>query len=339
MRRSVQANMSTPSQRRRDRIGGVPASAPTEAPTPLRCHQCRWFPFWSLSTENWLYRHTGACRLPSTLRTTDAPWRSLSVIIGDAARAFRRLAPMTFAEASAHALVAQYASDQVTAAARQAYMHRLPRIWPPCFAGFRNTDGCCGTGLCYRWGRAHRCRHLRHRALMHVCALRDGNRHRALMHVCALRGGNRHRALMHVCALRGGNRQRVLTRACALRCLGVGSGNGRLEGGSWLGFHRLRLHRHKHSRRRCGCVVLIGIDRLRGDSHRVGRRRADAVRGIGNRDQDRRDGSQAPARGRHLGGERRLRHGCRDAHVAWCCPRRRSNVSGWQHWRCLGCGE
>ena len=78
--------------------------------------------------------------------------RSLSAIIGDAARAFRRLAPMAFAEASAHALVAHDASDQVTAAAGQAYMHRLPRIRPPCFAGFRNrrTDGCGGQGLGYR---------------------------------------------------------------------------------------------------------------------------------------------------------------------------------------------
>jgi hypothetical protein len=42
----------------------------TEARTPLRCHQCRWFPFWSFSTENWFYGHTGACRLPSTLRTS-----------------------------------------------------------------------------------------------------------------------------------------------------------------------------------------------------------------------------------------------------------------------------
>ena len=78
------------------------------------------------------------------------------MIIGDAARAFRRLAPMAFAEASAHALVAHDASEQVTAAARQAYMHRLPRIRTACFAGFRirRTDGCGGKGLCYRWGRA-----------------------------------------------------------------------------------------------------------------------------------------------------------------------------------------
>ena len=52
------------------------------------------------------------------------------MIIGDAARAFRRLAPMAFAEASAHALVAHNASDQITSAARQAYTHRLPRVRP-----------------------------------------------------------------------------------------------------------------------------------------------------------------------------------------------------------------
>ena len=236
------------------------------------------------------------------------PWRSLSAIIDDAARAFRRLAPMAFAEASAHALVAHDASDQVTAAARQAYMHRLPRIRPPCFAGFRD-------------GR---------RVRRQGSVLPVGSR----LPVPA----PRHRALTRACALRGGNRHRALTRACALRCLGVGSGNGRLEGGSCLGFHRLRLHRHRHSRRRCGCVVLTGTDRLRGDSHRVGRRRIDAVRGIGTRDQHRRDGSQAPVGSQRPGGEQRLRRGCRDAHVAWCCPRRR-RVSGWQHWRCLGCGE
>ena len=219
------------------------------------------------------------------------------MIIGDAAGAFRHLAPMAFAEASAHALVAQYAIEEVTAAARQAYMHRLPRIWPPCFAGFRNrgTDGCGGTGLCCRWGRRdYRCRHLRHRPLAHAWALRGGNGHRAL------------------------------TRACALRCLGVASGNRRHEDGSGLGFHRLRLHRHRHNRRRCGLIVLSGNDRWRGDLHHVGHRRIDAIRGIDARDQDRRDGSQAPARSQHLG-----HPPCRDAHVAWCCPRRR-RVSGRQ---------
>jgi hypothetical protein len=38
--------------------------------TPLRRHQCSRFPFWSFSTENWFYGHTGACRLHSTLRTS-----------------------------------------------------------------------------------------------------------------------------------------------------------------------------------------------------------------------------------------------------------------------------
>ena len=79
------------------------------------------------------------------------------MIIGDAAPAFRRIAPMAFAEASAHALVAHDAIDQVTAAAGQAYTHHLPRIRPPCFAGFRKqrTDVCGGNGSCYRWGRAY----------------------------------------------------------------------------------------------------------------------------------------------------------------------------------------
>ncbi len=251
----------------------------------------------------------GAGRLVNHHRAPTHRWRLLSAIIGDAARAFRRLAPMAVAEASAHALVAHYASDQVTAAASQAYMHPLPRIRLPCFAGFRNTDGCASTGLCYhRWGRACRYRHPRRRALMRVCVLRGGNRHRAL------------------------------TRVCALRYISVASGNRRQQGGSCLGFHRLRLHRHRHSRRRCGCVVLTGTDRLRGDFHHVRNRRVDAVRGIGTRDQDRRDGtqapdqnrcdgSQAPARSQRAGGKQRLRHGCRDAYVAWCCPRRR-RVSG-----------
>jgi len=234
-------------------------------------------------------------------------WRSRSVLIGDAARAFRRIAPMAFAEVSTHALVTHHASDQVTAAARQAYMHQPPPIRPLCFAGLLNprTDACGGKAVCHRWGRAYRCVPLGHRALMRACTLCGGNRHRALTH------------------------------ACALRCLGVGSGNGCLESGSSLGFHRRRLHRHRHSRRRCGCVVLKGTDGLRGDSHRVGRRHIDAVRVIGTNDEDRCDGShkelagpeQAPARSQRRGGEQRLRHGCRDGYVAWCCPRRR-RVSG-----------
>ena len=95
------------------------------------------------------------------------------MIIGDADRAFRRHAPMAFAEASAHALVAHDASDQVTAAARQAYTHRLPRIRPDSFAGFpiRRTDRSGGKGPCYPWGRAYRWLQLRHRALSRAYVL------------------------------------------------------------------------------------------------------------------------------------------------------------------------
>ena len=132
-------------------------------------------------------------------------------------------------------------------------------------------DGCGGQGLCYRWGRAYWCQHLRYRALTHAWGLRGGNRHRAL------------------------------TRACALRYISVASGNRCLESSSCLGFRGLRLHCHRHNRRRPGCVVLTGTNRLRGDFHHVGRRRIDAVRGIGTRDQDRRDGTQAPDQNRRDG--------------------------------------
>jgi len=242
---------------------------------------------------------------------------SLSAIIRYA-RAFRRLAPTALAEASAHALVAHHASDKIAAAARQADLHRPGRIPLPCSAVLRRrrTETCGCRALCHRWGRFSWC-------------LQPG--HRTLTRACALRGGTRHRALM---------------RAYALRCLGGGSGNGRLECGSRPRFHRLRLHRHGHSGRRCGCVELTGSDRLRGDFGRVGRRRIDAVRDIGTHDQDRRDGSQkdlarpeqAPARLQRRDGERRLRHGCRDVHVACYCGRR-LRVRGLQRWRCLGCGE
>src|SRR5262245_36216549 len=78
---------------------------------------------------------------------------SLSMIIGDA-RAFRRLAPPVFTEASTHALVAHDASDKVAVAVRQAYLHRLPRILLPCFVGNWHTDTslCRGRALCCRWG-------------------------------------------------------------------------------------------------------------------------------------------------------------------------------------------
>ena len=80
--------------------------------------------------------HTGIAPKPSPASSIaddvmSTAWRSLSVLIGDAARAFRRLAPMAFAEVSTHALVAHDASDEVTAAVRQAYIHHLPAIRPP----------------------------------------------------------------------------------------------------------------------------------------------------------------------------------------------------------------
>ena len=246
----------------------------------------------------------GLSRLANQHRASTHRWRLLSAI-DYAASAFRRLAPMAFAEASAHALVARYTSDQLTAAARQAYLHRLPLIRLPCVADFRNTDGCGGTGLCYlRWGRACRYRRLRRRALMRACVLR------------------------------GGNRRGALTRACALRNIIVASGNRCPESGSCLGFREFRLHCHRHNRRHRRCVVLSGNDRLRGDCNHVGQRRIDAVRSIGIRDQDRRDGtqapdqnrrdgSQAPARSQRPGCQQRFRHGCHDVHVLWWRPRRR----------------
>ena len=178
------------------------------------------------------------------------------MVIGNDARTFRHLAPIAFAELSTHALVTHDASDQVTAAAPEVFIHHLPPIRSRCFEGFRNsrTDACCGEAVCHRWGRAYPSLPLRHRALMRACTLHGGNRHRAL------------------------------TPACAVRCLGVGSENGHLKRGSSLGVHRFRLHRHRHGRRCRRCLVLMGTDWLRGDCHRVGGRGIDAVRGIGTRD-------------------------------------------------------
>ena len=45
------------------------------------------------------------------------------MLIDDAARTFGRPAPVAFAEASPHALVANDTEDQITAALRQAYAH------------------------------------------------------------------------------------------------------------------------------------------------------------------------------------------------------------------------
>ena len=100
------------------------------------------------------------------------------MLIGDAAGAFRRLPPMPFAEVSPDALVTHDASDQVTATARETYIHQLPPIRLQCFAGFRKsrTDACGGKAVCYRWSRAYPCLPLRHRALMRACTLRGGNR-------------------------------------------------------------------------------------------------------------------------------------------------------------------
>jgi len=185
----------------------------------------------------------------------------------------------------------------------------------------------------------------RRRALTRARGLRGGDRHRTLMRACGLRGGDSRRRAMRACALRGGWRHRAFTRACARRCLGVGSGNGHLEGGSSLGFHGFRLHRRTDSRRRCGCVVLECCDRLRGGTRRVGRRRIDAVCSIGTGDQDRRDGSQkelagpeqSPARSRRRGaGERRRRHVCRARHVTRR-GRRRRRVRGRRGSRYVGC--
>ena len=82
----------------------------------------------------------------------------LSVLIGDAADAFGRFAPTALAEVSTQAKLAPDASEQVTAATRQAYMHHLPRMRPQCFAGFRNprTVACGGKAVCHRWPRAYR---------------------------------------------------------------------------------------------------------------------------------------------------------------------------------------
>ena len=61
------------------------------------------------------------------------------MLIGKAAAAFRRVAATPFAEVSMHALVTHDARDQVTAAVRESYIHRLPPIRPQCFARFRNS--------------------------------------------------------------------------------------------------------------------------------------------------------------------------------------------------------
>ena len=68
------------------------------------------------------------------------------MVILDAARAFRRLAPMALAELATHAQLAHNASYQVTVAAREAYMQQLPWLrLLQCSAGFRNPRADAGT--------------------------------------------------------------------------------------------------------------------------------------------------------------------------------------------------
>ena len=83
-----------------------------------------------------------------------------SMVILDAARAFRRLAPMALAELPTHAQLAHNARYQVTVAAREAYMQQLPWLrLLLCSAGFRNPRADAGTRKAsfHRSGRAHRC--------------------------------------------------------------------------------------------------------------------------------------------------------------------------------------
>ena len=116
-------------------------------------------------------------------------------------------------------------------------------------------------GSCYRGGHAHGCPQPRRRGLTRACTLCGGDGHRWSTRACPLCGGDGHRGFTRACALCGGNGHRGLTRTRALRYHGVGRGDWRIEDDSCLGFHRLRLHRHGQSGRRCGCVLLTGTDR------------------------------------------------------------------------------
>jgi hypothetical protein len=209
------------------------------------------------------------------------------VLIGDAARALWRRAPMALAEVTTHALGARDASNQVTAAARKVYMHHL-RFRPKCFAPFCSARGeSCNRNAVSRgwWGR---CPSVEWRTL--TCA----------------------------CPFRGRNRNETLTR-CALGYYECRSGNRHLNGRSSLGFDDLRLLRHTHGNR-CGrFVMLSGTDRLGSDSRRVGRYLRDTVHGIGNCDHGRANGSQQELAGTEQArtrtprrvGAQRLRHACR----------------------------
>ena len=136
------------------------------------------------------------------------------MIIGDAAPAFRRLAPMPSqkrrrtrwshrCERSGH----RRSCAKLTCIASHGSGRRALRV----SATYRRLRR---QGLCHRWGRGYRYR-------------------------LAARGA---RTLMRACALRGGNRHRASTRGCALRCLGLVLGIGAWRA-AVLGFHGLQLHR------------------------------------------------------------------------------------------------
>ncbi len=233
------------------------------------------------------------------------------------ARAFRRPAPTACAEALTHPLVAHDASDQVTAAARQVHLHRVPRIRARHFAMFRNrrTDARSGATLCKPWGSG-RC-------------------------------SRRRWALIRACTLRRGNGHRPWTRSGGRRCLGGDSGRWRLEGRVHLRFHRLRLrgprgrrlrlhgprlHSRGHGGRRRARAGLSSIARLRGGFLRaVGRHCIDVVHRIRTCDEHhRRNGQQelswphqAPIGSQRGGDKHGLRPDCGDGCVGCCRAGRR----------------
>jgi len=194
------------------------------------------------------------------------------VVIDDAARAFRRLAPMAGAELSTHPQLAHNARDQITIAAREAYMHRLPRMRLRCCAKFRNSsiDAFTSKAVFHRCGGGYGCPNGRHRTLKGACALRR-------------RGVGRGNGPAEGRNYLGFHRLRLHGHTRSVRHRGVDSGNGRAEGRNSLRFHRLRLPGPRRSGRRCGCI-LLGVNRLRGDYRRVRCRWTGAVRGIDTHD-------------------------------------------------------
>jgi hypothetical protein len=82
------------------------------------------------------------------------PFGSLPVLIGDAARAFRRDTPVPFAEMSTHAVVARNARQEVAAAFRQARVHHLPAVGLSTLARLRSAGR--GTDRCPTIGHRRR---------------------------------------------------------------------------------------------------------------------------------------------------------------------------------------